>query len=194
MAGKQAKIPSASQIKAALAYLDTTRHSQRNRAIFLLSYHAGLRSCEIAGVEWLCVMGADGDIGTQLALENRAAKMGSGRTIPMSNDLRAALRSLYASKPPHLTSFPIIYSERGQGMSAASITQFFFHLYLQLGFTGMSSHSGRRWFLTQGARKIASVGGSLRDIQYLAGHASLTTTARYIETDNEAAQKMVNLL
>ena len=139
-------------------------------------------------------MDADGKIGDHLALENRVSKMGSGRTIPMSNDLKAALKALYIASPATSTSHPIIYSERGQGMSAASITQFFFHLYRQLGFLGMSSHSGRRWFLTQGARKISTVGGSLRDIQYLAGHSSLTTTARYIETDNQAAQKLVNLL
>lgn len=162
--------------------------------MFLLSYHAGLRACEIAGVNWLSVFNADGEIGGHLAIENRIAKMGSGRTIPLSDDLRQALRALYTANPPSSASLPIIYSERGQAMSAASITQFFFHLYRELGFTGMSSHSGRRWFLTHGARKITTVGGSLRDIQYLAGHSSLTTTARYIETDNQAAQKMVNLL
>lgn len=194
MAGKQAKIPSATQIKAALAYLETTRHPARNKAMFLLSYHAGLRACEIAGVNWLSAFDADGNIGGHLAIENRIAKMGSGRTIPLSNDLREALRTLYAANPPSSASQPIIYSERAQAMSAASVTQFFFHLYRALGFTGMSSHSGRRWFLTMGARKISTVGGSLRDIQYMAGHSNLTTTSRYIDTDSQAAQKMVNLL
>ena len=194
MAGKQAKIPSTSQIKAVVAYLETRRHPERNKVMFLLSYHCGLRACEIAGANWFSVFDADGNIGDHLAIENRIAKMGSGRTIPLSNDIKSALRALHAAKPPPSASYPIVYSERGQAMSAASVTQFFFHLYRELGFTGMSSHSGRRWFLTMGARKITSVGGSLRDIQYLAGHSSLTTTSRYLVTDNHAAQKMVNLL
>ena len=58
--------------------------------------------------------------------------------------------------------------------------------YQVLGFQGCSSHSGRRTFITNAAKQISTVGGSLRDIQALAGHASLSTTQRYIEADVEA--------
>ena len=44
------------------------------------------------------------------------------------------------------------------------------------------------------ARKISEVGGSLRDVQMLAGHASLSTTARYIEHDADAQRKVVALI
>ena len=44
-------------------------------------------------------------------------------------------------------------------------------------------------------RKISEVGGSLRDVQQLAGgHASSGTTARYIEGDCEAQRKVVALI
>ena len=66
--------------------------------------------------------------------------------------------------------------------------------YRKLGFVGCSSHSGRRSFITQAARKASFVGGSLRDVQALAGHALLSTTSRYIETDNEAQQELVNIV
>ena len=59
---------------------------------------------------------------------------------------------------------------------------------------GCSSHSGRRSFITQAARIASFVGGSLRDVQVLAGHASLTTISRYIETDVEAQAKLVNIV
>lgn len=194
MAGKQAKIPNGNQIRTAMAFIETTRHPERNKAMFLLSFHAGLRACEVAGATWIMALDASGGIGDHLSLENRIAKMGSGRTVPLSQELRSALVELYAAKPPSSPTDPIIYSERARSMSAASVTQFFFHLFNELGFTGCSSHSGRRWFITMGARKIGSVGGSLRDIQYMAGHSSLTTTSRYIETDSHAARKLVNLL
>jgi integrase/recombinase XerD len=66
--------------------------------------------------------------------------------------------------------------------------------YQTLGFEGCSSHSGRRTFITNAARKISSVGGSIRDVQALARHASLTMTQRYIEMDVDAQRKVVELI
>ena len=57
-----------------------------------------------------------------------------------------------------------------------------------------SFYSGRRTFITNAARKISSVGGSLRDVQALAGHSSLAVTQRYIEGDGEARVKIVDLV
>jgi hypothetical protein len=62
-----------------------------------------------------------------------------------------------------------------------------------LGFKGASSHSGRRTFVTRCAKKIIEAGGSLRDVQELAGHASLATTQRYIQGDTDAKRKVVDL-
>jgi site-specific recombinase XerC len=47
---------------------------------------------------------------------------------------------------------------------------------------------------TQAARKIIQCGGSLRDVQELAGHASLATTQRYIAGDAEAKRRVVALI
>jgi site-specific recombinase XerC len=43
-------------------------------------------------------------------------------------------------------------------------------------------------------QEISSVGGSLRDVQVLAGHSSLSVTQLYIEGDREARAKVVELL
>ena len=180
-------------MRTALSYLATTRNAERDVVMFLLSIRAGLRAKEIAGATWMMVMGSDGLIGDSLALEDRVAKMKSGRTIPLAHDLKAALEVLHAARKPQ-PSDPIIFSERRDGFSPATIAQRFFHLYRRLGFVGCSSHSGRRTFLTQCARKISLVGGSLRDVQLLAGHADLTTTSAYIEADPEAARKVVNII
>jgi integrase/recombinase XerD len=74
------------------------------------------------------------------------------------------------------------------------ILQFWFHrLYQSLGFAGASSHSGRRTFVTRCAKKIVEAGGSLRDVQELAGHASLATTQRYIQGDTAAKRRVFDL-
>ena len=62
------------------------------------------------------------------------------------------------------------------------------------GLHGCSSHSGRRTFITKAARLVHKTGGSLRDVQLLAGHASITTTQRYIEGDTDAQRKLVSLI
>lgn len=193
MAGKQAKTLSAAQIRTALTYLSTTRNADRDAVMFLLSIRAGLRAKEIAGATWLMVLDADGDVGDVLALEDRVAKMRSGRTVPLANNLRAALRALHARRKPAANE-PIVYSEHRAGLDAATVAQRYFHLYRRLGFTGCSSHSGHRTFVTQCARKISLVGGSLRDVQLLAGHADLSTTSAYIDADPEAMRKVVNLI
>jgi hypothetical protein len=59
-----------------------------------------------------------------------------------------------------------------------------------LGYQGCSGHSGRRMFINNAVRKISTVGGSLRDIQMLAGHSAHSTTQRYIKAD-AAAQRMI---
>jgi len=41
---------------------------------------------------------------------------------------------------------------------------------------------------------LSEVGGSVRDVQQLAGHASLQTTQRYIEGDTDAKRKLVQLI
>jgi site-specific recombinase XerD len=63
-----------------------------------------------------------------------------------------------------------------------------------LGFIGASSHSGRRTFITNIARKISAVGGSMRDVQSLAGHSNLQTTQRYIEVDTQSQPKVIDLI
>jgi integrase/recombinase XerC len=193
--GKQAKIITDKQIRALLAELDSRRYPLRDRVMFLLSLKAGLRAHEIASVTWGMVTDAEGEISDAIALENRAAKGRSGRRIPMHPDLRTALMALHrscAERARH--DVPVIFSERDRGLSAGAVAVWFHRLYAGLGMVGCSSHSGRRTFITRAARKISEVGGSLRDVQQLAGHASLGTTSRYIEGDQEAQRKVVALI
>ena len=81
-------------------------------------------------------------------------------------------------------------TERKWSTSPQAIVNMFQRWYRHLGFVGCSSHSGRRTFITNAARKISTVGGSLKDVQELAGHANIRTTQRYIDA-NPAAQTRV---
>jgi integrase/recombinase XerD len=88
----------------------------------------------------------------------------------------------------------VIQTERASQTSAQAVVNLFQKWYRNIGFVGCSSHSGRRTFITNVAKKISTVGGSLRDVQFLAGHSSLQTTQRYIEGDSEARKRVVDLV
>jgi len=191
--GKQAKVLTETQIKAVLGAVEGRRYPLRDRVIVLLSIRAGLRAKEIAMVRWSMVTDAEGKVGDALHLPNKASKgKNGGRTVPLRAELRDALMALHADRQPE-PSDRIIFSERDAGMTAVAVQVWFHRLYQDLGFSGASSHSGRRTFITRVAKKIVEAGGSLRDVQELAGHASLSTTQRYIQGDTAAKRRVVDL-
>ena len=194
--GKQAKILTEAQIAKVLNNLGKrSRYAVRDRAMFLLSIKAGLRAKEIANLKWSMVTDAEGGLLDVMALPNKASKgAGGGRSIPMNRDLRTALVELAACIDDRQGDDPVIASERGGPMNAGAVTMWFWRVYRGLGFKGASSHSGRRTFITRAAKKVVEAGGSLRDVQQLAGHSSLSTTQRYIEGDSEAKRKLVDLI
>lgn len=195
---RQAKTLSRQQIEAVSSYLLNRRHGLRDQTIFNLSIRSGLRAKEIASLTWAMVTTSDGKIGDAIHLTNVASKGKSGRIIPMNKAVKDNLGRLLLEqqKVRHfdITSAYVITTERAKQTSAQSIVNMFSKWYRDLGLLGCSSHSGRRTFITNAARKISSVGGSLRDVQMLAGHSSLSVTQRYIEADSEAQKSVVNLL
>jgi integrase/recombinase XerD len=191
--GKQAKTLTKGQIETTRAWLAGSRYPIRNRVILLLSVRAGLRAKEIAGLTWIMVTEADGQISQAIQLHDNASKGRSGRTIPMHSDLRSALQDLHLELKPKPNDF-VISTERSKRTSPQVIVNLFARWYEILGFSGCSSHSGRRTFITNAARKISTVDGSLRDVQMLAGHANLRTTQRYIEPNASAQVRVVQLI
>lgn len=191
MAGRQAKLITPFALKRMLAYAQRTTFPERNTAIVLLSVKAGLRACEIARLEWPMVLDANGRISDTLEIGNAIAKNGGGRRIPMHPQLRTTIRRLWnvTESNPY-----VVASSRGGAMRANSIVNLFVAMSEALQLDGCSSHSGRRTFVTMAARCLPRSGGSLRDVQLLAGHKSIETTQRYIEGDTLAQRRLIALL
>src|SRR5712691_12028856 len=128
-------------------------------------------------------------------LENRASKgKTGGRTIPMHPDVQTALATLQTARgDAPRPDQSVLFSERGGGLSPATVRLWFHQLYTSLKMDGCSSLSGRRTFITCAVRKVSQVGGSLRDVQELAGHTSLAMTQRYIEGDTEESREMLGV-
>ena len=191
---KQSKTLSKKQVAAVSGYLRERRNGLRNETIFLLSVKAGLRAKEISELEWGMVLNSDGSVGNEIHLTDTASKgRNGGRVIPLHPQIRVNLMEL---RPDTGGSGGdrVVRSERSDAVTSQTIINMFQTWYRDLGLEGCSSHSGRRTFITQCARQISTVGGSLRDVQYLAGHSSLQTTQRYIEGDSKSRVKVVGLL
>ena len=169
------------------------RYPERNTVIILLSFRAGLRACEIAGLTWPMVLRPSGRSSEAISLPGTITKNGKARCVPLHGDLKAALTRIHRNCDRPCDG-AVVRSERGGPMTPRGIVNWFARLYAQLGYNGCSSHSGRRTFITRTARLVGRVGGSLRDVQELAGHASLKTTEAYIAGDRDAQRKLVRLL
>lgn len=169
-----------------------SRNLARDRAMVLLSMKAGLRAIEISHLTWGCIREDD------TVIELIRTKGGKPRTVPVNKELRAALQAYRAEcrrTGDDDVLFKCRHAKPGEPMTANAVTAWFRDLYVRrLGWTGYSSHSGRRTFATTAARKATTVGGSLKDVMDLLGHASLTTTQRYLEPSSEAKRKLVELV
>lgn len=185
--GKQAKVLTETQIDRVLAEVAASR---REMAMVLLSVRAGLRAKEIANLTWSMVCDVEGRVSDEIRLENVASKGRSGRPVPICKQLHKALVELHEQDKPKPAD-RVIVNSNGLAMTANSVTVWFHRLYNGLGFHGASSHSGRRTAITRWARQIVSCGGSLKEVQELAGHSSLSVTQRYIDTSADAKRKVV---
>jgi integrase/recombinase XerD len=180
-----------------------SRNPTRDRTIFLLSIKSGLRSKEISKLKWKHILDHEGKFMDSIHLTNDLSKgKNGGRIIPINSRLKSSLMDLLQKKRNEgewMVSFleePIITTQRNRRThtSPQTITNFFHHLYRNMGLMGYGSHSGRRTFITRTSRKINEVGGSMKDIQYLSGHSSLQTTQRYIEHDPDSHRKIVEII
>lgn len=188
-----ARVLEGADVRRLIRHVRGHRHATRDRVMVLLSFKAGLRACEIAGLDWTMVLTPDGRVGHLIHVAGAIAKNGSPRRLPLHPELKDALTRLRLAQGLPCSG-PVVRSERGRHLTARSVVNWFRATYAAMGLTGCSSHSGRRTFITRSARLLARTGGSLRDIQELVGHRDLGTTQRYIQGDTHAQRKLVRLL
>jgi integrase/recombinase XerD len=152
MQGKQAKIISLTQERAILGSLATTRSPTRDRVMLLLSMKAGLRAKAMAALTWAMVTDAQGQVAEVLHVPNRASKRKTGgRTIPLHPDLQAALDTLQTKRADMASpERPILCSERGGGLSPATVRLWLHRLSTSLKMHGCSSEfiSIKSWAAT----------------------------------------------
>jgi integrase/recombinase XerC len=165
--------------KAAFDLLDLAEEAEepwigaRDTAVLTLLYGCGLRISEALGLT-----------GTEFPLPSTLRILGKGQktrlvpTLPVARQAIAAYVKLcpYAIAP----NGPLFLGARGGPLRARLIQASMARLRGQLGLGDSATpHALRHAFATH----LLQSGGDLRAIQELLGHASLSTTQRYMEID-----------
>ena len=140
MTTKRAKTLTIEQLSALLSYTaQTSRNPLRDYCIVLLSYKAGLRAAEIAGLDWNDVTDATGAVVKTLFVPGDIAKKGHDRHVPVHSALFATLcelRKTAIAQGVAGPNDPIIRGVKSPRMSPNAICLYLERLYAKAGFQG----------------------------------------------------------
>ena len=188
---KQAPVLNEREKQRMLQHLQRTSYGARNRCMLQLSWLAGMRVGEIAALDVSDLVGADGEIRAEIQLRADQTKGDQARTVLVNSQLQAELRRyLEQLKIIADPKRPLIASKTGKRFSANGLCQRFLQLYDDAGLDKVTSHSGRRTFITGLAHK----GVNVRVLAALAGHRNIATTQRYIELNDHVLRAAVELV
>jgi len=186
----QAKTLTTAELEQVLRYISTRKYAERNRAMLLMGYWAGLRVKEIAELKMGDVLNVDGTVKGEIRLSAQQTKGKDGRTVFLPAKLREELMVYLKTRYIKEADIPLFHTSCRLGWTPNTLCQHFFWLYKKAGIAGASSHSGRRQFITT----LANKGISVRILASLAGHKSIATTQRYVTVNSEIKRRAVELV
>ena len=187
----QARTINEKQAKTMFAFLSTQRNAIRNQAMFALSYYCGLRAKEIASLKVGDVLKADGSIKDVADLSAEQTKGSNGREFYINKHAKQHLAALIKSMPVVELHFPLLQvMGKRKAFSANGIAIAMRNIYNDAGFTGCSSHTGRRSAISQ----LANKGVGIRIIQKFSGHRQLQSVQHYLDANEEMVKNAAELL
>jgi len=186
----QARVLNPTELRRVLDYVSTRRHSARNRASLLLTHYAGMRVAEVAALRINDVLNGDSTIKAEIRLMPNQTKGKHARTVYLNERMQKELAQYIKCLKIKDVTKPLFYTQKREGFSPNTLTQYFFFLYRKVGLEGASSHSGRRSFLTG----LANKGTAIHILKSLAGHRNISTTASYLYSSPTQLKAAVELV
>lgn len=160
-------VPRGLQSAAVASALDAAPDA-RARVVLLLMCQEGLRCCEVEALEL-----GDFDFDEHLILVH--GKGGHERPLPVSDETWGAILEYLAEHPAHAGPLVRSYNNPHCGISAAYISTLAAR-WIRSGGVEATAHALRHTMATDMLRG----GAHLRDVQNALGHASISTTQRYL--------------
>jgi site-specific recombinase XerD len=155
---------------------DHTPAGIRDSAIIAMGYAGGLRRAELAGLQLADVLEDDGDTITMRV----KGKRNKERLVYLDNGAASTLRDWLALRGTE--PGPLFWSGRkgghvnpGQGMTPQAVRDIIAKRADAAGVENVTPHDLRRSFVSD----LLDAGVDIKTVADMAGHASVTTTARY---------------
>ena len=170
-----------------LAYLDTTRHPKRDKAIYLLTYRAGMRIGTVAQITLNDIIDTSGNLKKVVILRKSITKGGKTIRAYLSHpEVREALSAWIEERGANCRE-TLFFSQKGAPFTPNTLSRVMLQHYKKAGLEGRSSHSGRRSF----ASNCLKSGMDLVALSKVMSHSSINTTMRYVHHDES---ELLNLI
>jgi len=176
----QAKTLTKQELKRVLDYNSACeRHSERNRAMILLTFYCGMRICEVTNLRIADVINEQGNVLDEIKLSPLQTKGNKGRTVYVPKRMQKELKTYLQGLKFRTHADFLFRTQKSTCFTPNTASQLLSRIYSQSGLTGATSHSGRHTYLTE----KANAGISVHVLAALAGHASIQTTQKYLHVN-----------
>ena len=186
----KAPVLSPEQFKRTIKYQKSTKYGLRNSILLMISFYLGLRSKEMSSLTIGDLADRNGDLKEECMLKKHQTKRSKQRRFYLTNDkLKKVLLEYLETRKDRdgnldLDSY-LIVSQKGGSFNPNTLQQLFHKMYQDVGIDA-SSHSGRRTMATRQADR----GVSIRNLQVILGHSSISSTALYISENPKILGKI----
>ena len=186
----KAKVLNESEFKRLLLVAKYGQFELRNAAILYCSFGLGLRAKEMASLTIADVTTPDYKLLDEICLKRAMTKGEKQRHVYLTHKkVCEALEDYIKTLQGVDRSKPLFQTQRKTRFTANAMQKWFRVIYDQAGITGATSHSGRRTFIT----RLIEQGADIKAVSKLAGHASIVTTAIYVDDNPDRLKRLTEL-
>ena len=191
----KARVLDENEFKRLLLVARDAQMSERNVAIIYCSFGLGLRAKEIAALKISDIFDEKLNVLEEVNLTRSMTKGEKQRHIYINNKKISKALSEHIKTRQKKEGALFRYNDwlfktqRKESFSPDILQKWFRKLYDKAGIKGASSHSGRRTFIT----RLIEQGADIKAVSNLAGHASITTTAGYVDSNPDRLKRISSL-
>ena len=156
----------------------------------MLEHWCGLRVGEVAALRITDVVDEQRTVKAEIVLAAAVTKSKRARRIFVPKTMQQQLKRYVSALCQTSRDSYLFSTQKNSHFTANTATQHLQRLYERADIVGATSHSGRRTWLTE----LSSKGVGVRVLAEMAGHASMQTTQRYIDVNDEQMRSAAELI